>query len=180
LTFCELFFYCLYIIDFLRVILLLFVYHWLSAGYFFTVCISLTFCELFCHCFTDLVLFFTYTFNCWHAMSVIFSVLFFHCLHHLNCHYLVTYIWLRVFETLSGTGYSTSIACIHRIKFWAARQNSVARNFPAGIQEVEALIFQDSRHVKVVGCQPYAPAAFTPQEIFLALISVRGWVESGL
>ena len=28
------------------------------------------------------------------------------------------------------------------------------------------------------GCQPYAPAAFTPQEIFVALISVRGWVDS--
>ena len=26
-------------------------------------------------------------------------------------------------------------------------------------------------------CQPYAPTAFTPQKIFLALISVRGWVD---
>jgi hypothetical protein len=27
------------------------------------------------------------------------------------------------------------------------------------------------------GCQPYAPAAFTPQEKFLVLISVRDWVN---
>ena len=27
------------------------------------------------------------------------------------------------------------------------------------------------------GCQPYAPAASTLQEVFLALISVRGWVD---
>jgi hypothetical protein len=27
------------------------------------------------------------------------------------------------------------------------------------------------------GCQPYAPAASTHQEIFLILISVRGWVD---
>jgi hypothetical protein len=31
--------------------------------------------------------------------------------------------------------------------------------------------------MQVAGCQPYAPAAFTPQERFLVLISVRGWVD---
>ena len=33
------------------------------------------------------------------------------------------------------------------------------------------------RHRMVVGCQPYAPAAFTSQEILLVPISVRGWVD---
>jgi hypothetical protein len=41
----------------------------------------------------------------------------------------------------------------------------------------EAPRFLDNRHIKVVSCQPYAPAAFTPQEIFLVLNSIRGWVD---
>jgi hypothetical protein len=31
--------------------------------------------------------------------------------------------------------------------------------------------------MKVVSCQPYAPAAFTHREIFLVLICITGWVE---
>ena len=31
--------------------------------------------------------------------------------------------------------------------------------------------------MKVVSCQTYAPAAFTPQDSFLVFISVRGWVN---
>jgi hypothetical protein len=45
---------------------------------------------------------------------------------------------------------------------------------PRQFQEAEAPRFQDNRHMKVEVCQPYAPAAFTPQEILLVLISVRG------
>jgi hypothetical protein len=33
---------------------------------------------------------------------------------------------------------------------------------------------QEVTNMKVARCQPYAPAAFTPQERFLVLISVRG------
>jgi len=33
------------------------------------------------------------------------------------------------------------------------------------------------QHRMVVGWQPYAPAAFTPQEILVVLISVGGWVN---
>jgi hypothetical protein len=31
---------------------------------------------------------------------------------------------------------------------------------------------------RLQGCQPYAPANFTPQKIFLVLISVRVWVDT--
>jgi hypothetical protein len=48
-------------------------------------------------------------------------------------------------------------------------------NRPWGFQEVESSRFQDNRHMKVVRfIKPYTPAAFTPQEIFLVLISIRG------
>ena len=40
-------------------------------------------------------------------------------------------------------------------------------------QEFEVCRFQDDQHIKVVRLQRYAPAPFTLQEIFLALISVR-------
>ena len=37
------------------------------------------------------------------------------------------------------------------------------RNTPLGFQEVEGPRCLDSRHMKVVSVQPYAPAAFTPR-----------------
>ena len=45
--------------------------------------------------------------------------------------------------------------------------------------DFEGLRFQDSRHMKVVR-SVYAPAAYNPppQEIFVILISVRGWQDS--
>jgi len=42
-------------------------------------------------------------------------------------------------------------------------------NRPTGFQEVKALRFLDSQHMKMVGCQLYAPADFTPR-IILVLI----------
>jgi hypothetical protein len=37
--------------------------------------------------------------------------------------------------------------------------------------------FLDNRQLSVIGFQPYVPAAFTPQDIFLVLISVRDLVD---
>jgi len=50
---------------------------------------------------------------------------------------------------------------------------------PSGFQEVEAPRFQDNRHTKVVRLSVLRPAAFTPQEILLVFISVRGHSAAG-
>jgi hypothetical protein len=66
-----------------------------------------------------------------------------------------TYVWVCVYHRYSCdkvNGKSSPITGLDR---------------PTGFQEVEAPRFLDNRYMKVVSCQPYAPAAFTAQEIFL-------------
>jgi hypothetical protein len=47
-----------------------------------------------------------------------------------------------------------------------------------GLWGVEVPTFStQSSHRQRWGCQPYAPAALYPQERFLVLISVKGWVD---
>jgi len=60
---------------------------------------------------------------------------------------------------------------------WKVKQPHYRLGQTRGFQEVEAPRFKTMGTWRWKGCQSYAPAAFTPQDKFLVIISVKGWIN---
>jgi len=60
---------------------------------------------------------------------------------------------------------------------WKVKHSLSCLDRPWGFQEVEAASFHDSQHMKIVRLSAIRTGNLYPQEIFLVLLSLGGWVD---
>jgi len=95
-----------------------------------------------------------------------------------------TNTWCRIHKKLLIMSFSPfrlfSIHLNHFCSWWKGKGKAIplqAWTDPEGSRRLRLPDFQTVGTRRWYGCQPYEPAAFTPQEICLVPISIRGWVN---
>ena len=73
--------------------------------------------------------------------------------------------------------YALLVSLAHQVKVKGKANPLQAWTGPEGSRRLRFPDFKTIGTWRLYGCQSYAPAIFTPQEIFLVVISVSGWVH---
>ena len=101
----------------------------------------------------------------------------------ISCADHVTPLYPQKLALSSPTGGGRSVGIVRsrtkatEYRVLKVNQSHYGLDRPCGFQKVETPRFQDNRHMKLVRLSALRTGRLYSQEIFLVLISVRGWVN---